>query len=359
LTKALELAEITDDGRYRLAALHGLYLARLYTGEYREALNLAETFRTVAADTAARSDVPIGNGLIGLTLHVLGDQPGARRRLEPLVGSDFVTARPSHLSFYRYDHRIVFDCYYARVLWLQGFGDKATGLTEKLVDYARTIDHLRSFLYTLLIATCPIAVFVGDLATVEHHVRLAFDLAARHSLEFWNVWAQCFEGILLIKRGENLTGSQLLQSALERLPEPSFHYHMSSLLAELAAGLAGAGQIAEGLGVVDKALARAEQTEAGWYLAELLRAKGELLLLGRVPSAVATAEACFQQALDVARRQGALSWELRAATSLARFWRTAASDPGEQAAGAWYRRFTEGFATADLIAAKALLDSVR
>src|SRR6266481_5670649 len=67
LTKALELAEITDDGRYRLAALHGLYLARFFTGEYRNALNLAEKFRTVAADTAARSDVPIGNLLIGLT----------------------------------------------------------------------------------------------------------------------------------------------------------------------------------------------------------------------------------------------------------------------------------------------------
>jgi predicted ATPase/DNA-binding winged helix-turn-helix (wHTH) protein len=360
LTKALELAEIADDGRYRLAALHGLYLARLYTGEYRNALNLAEKFRTVATDTAARSDVPIGNGLIGLTLHVLGDQPGARRHLEPLVGSDFVTARPSHLSFYRYDHRIVFDCYYARVLWLQGFGDKAKGLTEKLVDYARTIDHLRSFLYTLLIATCPIAVFVGDLATIEHHVRLAFDLAARHSLEFWNVWAQCFEGILLIKRGENLTGSQLLQSALERLPEPSFHYHMSSLLAELAAGLGGAGQIAEGLVVVDKALARAEQTEEGWYLAELLRTKGELHLLERLPTAVETAEKCFHRALDVARDQGALSWELRAAMSLARFWRGQQRvSHARKLLAPVYRRFTEGFGTADLIAAKALLASVR
>jgi predicted ATPase len=254
----------------------------------------------------------------------------------------------------------VLDCYYARVLWLQGFGDTAKGLTEKLVDYARTIDHRRSFLYTLLIATCPIALFVGDLTTVEHHVRLAFNLAARHSLEYWSAWAQCFEGILLIKRGKNLTGSQLLQSALERLPEPSFHYHMSSLLAELAAGLAGAGQIAEGLVVVDKALARAEQTEAGWCLAELLRTKGELLLLGREPTAVATAEQCFHQALDVARRQNALAWELRAATSLAQFWRGQQRvTQARKLLGPVYRRFTEGFETADLIAAKALLDSVR
>ena len=360
LTKALELAEVTDDGRYRLAALHGLYAARLYTGEYRSALDIAEKFRTVAADTAVWSDAPIGNLLIGLTLHVLGDQPGARRHLEPLVGPHFVTARLSHLSLYQYDQRVLLDCYYARVLWLQGFGDKAKGLTEKLIDYARTIDHLRSFLYTLLIAMCPIAVFVGDLTTVEHHVRLAFDLAARHALEFWMAWAQCFEGILLIKRGKSLTGSQLLQSALERLPEPSFHHHMSSFLAELAAGLAGAGQIAEGLGVVDKALARAEQTEAGWCLAELLRTKGELLLLGREATAVATAEQCFHQALDVARRQGALSWELRAAMSLARLWRGQGRvNQARKLLAPVYRRFTEGFATADLVAARTLLASVR
>ena len=359
-TKALELAEIIDDTRYRLGAIFGLYLQRLTTGDYRGALSLGEKFRAVAAETADRSDVPIGSRLIGLALHILGDQPGARRHLEPLVRSRFVTARPSHIILYQYDQRVLLDCYYARVLWLQGCGDQARRLTESLVDYVRTKDHVLSFLYALLIAACPIALYVGDLTTAEHHVTLASDLAARHALEVWNAWAQCFEGAVLIKRGDHGAGSQLLQSALERLPEPALHHHMSLLLAELAAGLGGAGQIAEGLGVVDKALARAEQTEARWYLAELLRTKGELLLLGGAPTAVATAEACFQQALDVARRQGALSWELRSATSLARFWRgQQRASQARKLLAPVYRRFTEGFETADLVAAKALLASVR
>jgi ABC transporter substrate binding protein len=267
--------------------------------------------------------------------------------------------RPSFI-LYQYDQRVLLDCYYARVLWLQGFGDQAKGLTEDLVDYARAKDHALSLLYALLIAACPIALYVGDLTTADHHVRLAFDLAARHAIEMWNVWAQCFEGVVLIKRGESLAGSQLLQSALERLPTPGFHHHVSLLLPELAAGLGGAGQIAEGLVVADTALARAEQAEAGWCLAELLRTKGELLLLGGAPTAVATAEACFQQALDVARRQGALSWELRAATSLARLWRGQQRvTQARKLLGPVYRRFTEGFETADLIAAKALLAGVR
>jgi predicted ATPase len=165
---------------------------------------------------------------------------------------------------------------------------------------------------------------------------------------------------VLIKRGEHGAGAQLLQSGLERLPEPAIHHHMSLLLAELAAGLGSGGQITEGLGVVDRALARAEQTEAGWYLAELLRTKGELLLLGQGPSTVATAEACFRQALDVARRQGALSWELRSATSLARLWSGQRRvNEARKLLGPVYRRFTEGFETADLVAARTLLASVR
>ncbi len=363
LTKALELAEIMDDTRYRLGAIWGLYAHRLTTGQYRDALSLAEKFRTVATGTAARSDVPIGSRLIGLALHILGDQPGARRHLEPLVGARFATApRPSHITLYQYDQRVILECYYARVLWLQGFGDQASRLTENLVGYARTKDHLLSFLLTLLFAACPIALYVGDLATADHHVRLAFDLAARDALEVWKDLAQCFEGAVLIKRGDHGAGSQLLQSALERLPfpEPTLHHHMSLLLAELAAGLGRAGQTADGLGVVDDALARAEQTEAGWCLAELLRTKGELHLLERVPTAVETAEKCFHRALDVARDQGALSWELRSAMSLARLWHGQHRvSHARKFLVPVYRRFTEGFATADLIAAKALLASVR
>src|SRR5207245_4325860 len=103
LTKAFELAELMDDTRYRLGAIHGLYLHRLNTGEYRDALGFAEKFSSVAAGKSDRSDVPIGSRLIGLALHILGDQPGARRHLEPLVGSRCATARSSHSILCQYD----------------------------------------------------------------------------------------------------------------------------------------------------------------------------------------------------------------------------------------------------------------
>ena len=100
-----------------------------------------------------------------------------------------------------------------------------------------------------------------------------------------------------------------------------------------------------------------DQSEAGWISPELLRLRGELLLSQGAPAAAETAESLFRQALDEARSEGALSWELRAATSLARLLR----QQGRRAEAIAclepvYSRFTEGFGTADLIAAKRILE---
>jgi hypothetical protein len=139
----------------------------------------------------------------------------------------------------------------------------------------------------------------------------------KHGLETWRLWGQCFDGVLRIKRGASVDGSRLLSDALSGLPAGGLYLNRN-LFAELAEGFGAAGQTAEGLTLINDAIARVERTEEEWCFAELLREKGELLLLRAAPSAVAEAEACFQRALDVARRQDALAWELRAATGLAR-----------------------------------------
>jgi predicted ATPase len=91
----------------------------------------------------------------------------------------------------------------------------------------------------------------------------------------------------------------------------------------------------------------------------LLRVKGELFLLQGAPGAAAAAEDYFRQALDWARRQGALSWELRAGTSLARLWRDQGRrKEAQQLLAPIHGRFTEGFETADLKAAKAVIDEL-
>jgi predicted ATPase len=128
----------------------------------------------------------------------------------------------------------------------------------------------------------------------------------------------------------------------------------------MAEALGRAGEIAGGLAVAEGAIARSEQNEGRWAFAELLRVKGELLLLQGAPGAAAAAEDHFRQALDWAHGQGALSFELRAATSLARLLRDRGRPTDAIALlQPVYDRFTEGFDTSDLKAAKALLDALQ
>jgi predicted ATPase len=126
-------------------------------------------------------------------------------------------------------------------------------------------------------------------------------------------------------------------------------------LATLAEACGKAGQLDEGLRAVEEALAAVQSNEEGHYEAEVYRLKGELLLQ-EAPAHQEEAEANFQQALAVARRRQAKSWELRAALSLSRLWqRQGKQEAARQLLAEVYGWFTEGFDTADLREAKALL----
>src|SRR5262249_40951562 len=129
-------------------------------------------------------------------------------------------------------------------------------------------------------------------------------------------------------------------------------------LALLAEGYRGTGEVQEGLRVLAEALAAAHHSGERYCEAELHRLKGELLLLQSTDHH-AEAEACFHQALDVARHQQAKSLELRAATSLARLWQQQGKhQAAHDLLAPVYHWFTEGFDTADLIDAKVLLDEL-
>ena len=128
-------------------------------------------------------------------------------------------------------------------------------------------------------------------------------------------------------------------------------------LGDIAQGLGSAGDAVRGLELIDEALANVERTDERWCMAELLRIKGELLLQAR-PDARAEAIAQFEAGLDWSRRQGALSWELRCATSLAQVSQEQGDASRARALlSGVYGRFTEGFGTADLQAAKRVLDA--
>jgi predicted ATPase len=181
----------------------------------------------------------------------------------------------------------------------------------------------------------------------------------RHGLIFWHLRGCCYKGALLYRSDDSAAGLELLGTALDELSETSLAAHYMIHLGAFAEASGRAGQIAQGMVAIEEALARSERTEARWCVAELLRIKGELLLLEGLPGATGIAQQHFLRALDWARRQGAVAWELRTATSLARLWH---HESRVRAAydllAPIYGRYTEGFATADVAAAKTILDAV-
>jgi predicted ATPase/DNA-binding winged helix-turn-helix (wHTH) protein len=357
-TSAFEIAEILDDADYRLRALWGLWIDCITSGRYREAQAVAERFCTSAAKTADPADGAIGDRLVGVALLALGDLEGARLHIERMQAR-YVTRR-SHIIRFHYDQRLLAHSYHSLILWLQGFADQAMHSLECRVANPRASDHPLSLSSALLQSACPVALLVGDLTLAERYVKALMDISARHALELWGVVGRFFKGVLLIKRGDVGSGLELMRTAFTRVPQNALSLLYTQFLAEIADALGRGGKAAEGLSIIDEALARSGRNEERWCVAELLRIKGELILREDGPQAATAAEQHFLHSLDWARRQGALSWELRTSTSLARLQH----DQGRIAEAygllqSVYDRFSEGFETADLKTAKAYLNTLQ
>ena len=356
---ALELAERLEDTDYQLRALWGLWAVHINNGEFRQALQLAEKCGAVATKASDPGDPLIGERMLGATLHFLGEQTLARDHLERMLERYLGPPSRSDIVRFKFDQRVTARMTLARVLWLQGFADRAMGTVQRAVDDALSIQHALSLCNVLGSAACPLAIASGDLVAAERYAAMLTHHAGRHGADVWLTYGRCLKGMLLIKRGELDVGVPMLSAAVVELRAARF-VHYTAFFAALAEGFARTGETVRGLAVLDEALAQSDKAEERWILAELLRLKGKLVLLQDLPNAAAIAAEHFQQSLEWARRQGALAWELRSTTSLARLWhRQRKTSQARALLAAVHRRFTEGFDTTDVVSAKTLLASFR
>jgi len=167
------------------------------------------------------------------------------------------------------------------------------------------------------------------------------------------------EGVLLVSRREFARGVVTLRAAMKALEPVGWTTGAPEGLGAIAQGLAGLGRLDEALATLERALAWAERSGERWHVAELLRIKAELLLQQETPDSVAAAEGSFERALEVARGQGALLWELRTAMSLARQWqKSGRGGEANRLLEPVYARFSEGLTTPDLRSARELLQSL-
>jgi predicted ATPase/DNA-binding winged helix-turn-helix (wHTH) protein len=355
-TTALALAERLDDTDYQLRALWGLWASRVNNGEFRETLALARRFQSLAASAPDPADALISDRMIGASLHFLGDQAGARRHIERMLKGYITPPQRSDAVRFQFDQRVTARITLARALWLQGFADQAMRDVESNIEHALSINHTLSLCNALAQAACPIALLAGDLPAAERFIAMLLHLAERHALDVWHAYGRCFKGDLLLRRGDVDGGLQLLRAAVDELREARFVQYHTAFLDALARGFAAAGRVAPGLAAIDEALAQSERNEERWCVAELLRIKGDLVLLEGGRKAVPVAEDLFAESLAWARRQAVLSWELRTSISLARLQRRQGrTQEAHGLLASVYGRFTEGFETADLLTAKQFL----
>ncbi|MBB3268514.1 putative ATPase/DNA-binding winged helix-turn-helix (wHTH) protein [Azospirillum sp. OGB3] len=352
--KALEMAEDLHDVDAQSEALWGLWLCRVGMGEYRNALGVAQQFMKLANNGLDRF---IGDRMMSMTLFCMGDCKGARTHADRMLAHDVSAPEAIATSAvrFRFGQSVTARVQPAQLLWIQGFPDQAVQAAKNAVDAARASGHAISLCEALARWACPVWVHVGDMAAADLAITTMIDLAATNALGPWEVFGRCWKGALLIKQGHGNRGIPLLRTALDDLQKGRlFTLYNVRFLGYLAKGLASTGQRAEGFALVDAAIRQSEEKEELWCVAELLRVKGEILLQDGTGSGLA--EQCFLQSVKFARQQDALSWELRASMSMSRLLR----ERGEVAKAhrsllKVYRRFTEGFETADLRVAKALL----
>jgi predicted ATPase/DNA-binding winged helix-turn-helix (wHTH) protein len=354
LMVTLELADRLDDKDYRLRALWGLCIDQFNNGEFLRALEFAHRFTRAADDSADPTDSMLADRLLAVSLHFLGHQNDARRHIDRVDASlDRLAGRP---RIFPLDLRISTHYFRARILWLQGFASEALRLVEHNIEEGRANGHALTFCSVLGQAACPIAFWAGDLDAAEHYGDVLLEHTERHGIRLWRLWAGCFRGMVMAKRGDVDAGLALLRSEIDRAGDARYLPRFLLLLGEFAACLGEAGEIENGIAAVDRVLERCGARHEEWYVPELLRIKGELMLKHSTSRAASSAEQYFSDALELARQQGARFWELRNALSLARLWMAQhKTTEARQIVSHAYRSLGDGHQFADAREARALL----
>ncbi len=209
-----------------------------------------------------------------------------------------------------------------------------------------------------LIYTVPVFVWRGDQRMAEDLADRLIDYAQTYSLEPYHAAGLGLKGKALARRGEAVAARDILKSALKNLDAEGYHLLDHRAHGAFADSLAATGDPEGALNTIDRGLVRAKENGPTYDLPELLRIRGQILGRLRAPKD-GEIEAQLTQALDTARAQSALGFELRAAHSLAEFWagQGRADEAFELLAGV-YARFSEGFETLDLRSARRLLDTL-
>jgi predicted ATPase len=349
---ALTFAERREHAHQQLRLLGGLFAYLHAIIDVEGTLEVARRSEAVAEKTGNPADAVIADSMLVVAYLDLGDQRRAREHLEKAVRSPPYVRR-RNTTQYLFDMRTVS---LASSHWFYGNLDQAVRYAEMAIEEAERSDHPMLQCRALMWAM-PIYFWIDDLRIVERNVSKFEINAEKHSLAPYRAAALGYRGRYLIRLGRTVDGMRLLRESMERLRNQRYELQTPGLVSELAVGLAKQGALAEGLALLDESIAIQVRAKKAPHLPALFLAKGLAFASGEAPD-LQPAEECFEKAVALARQQSTLSFELRAGLELARIWMgrseiRRAHDLIEPI----YNRFSEGFATPDLILANEMLNS--
>jgi predicted ATPase/DNA-binding winged helix-turn-helix (wHTH) protein len=360
LTEALETADALNDLHAQAGALSTLISIYTSRGEYGRAQIAAERIEQIAHSIGDPTHLRLAYQHMGSALHLMGRPREAQQYLERVLRTPAAPGDRRDTIYFNSNIHAAARVMLARALWMQGFTEQALNEARLSQEELQGKDQQLLLCRTLYHGICHIAPMTGDFATADREIARLIEAAISLNAHVWETAGHFLKGKLLVERGEFAQGLLVLRDAFETCDRTGWHISYAEFKGAIAVAFAGTGRLDEALVAVDDAMAvdREGADGHGWYAPELLRIKGEVLLRQATDQSLA-AEDCFSQAAQMAREQGALFWELRVALSVARLRVSQGRAHEARAALApVYDRFTEGFATADLQAARTLLEGL-
>jgi predicted ATPase len=355
--RAQQLCQALDNPHQLFPVVRGLWHYAYIRAEYQTAHALGEQLLTLAQQVQDTPMLVVARRALGTTLFMLG--AGAAAHTHFTQGMALYDPQQHRAAVFRYgdDEGVLCHSSAAWTLWYLGYPDQALTRSQEAVTLAQQVAHPFSVVYALGLAAL-FHSFYQRVQAVHERADAAIRLATEQGFPFWIAPCAMLHGWALAHQGRAQEGVEQLTHGLSAFRAAGGEIMRPYYLALLADAQGTLGKPATGLAVLIEALALAESTGERWHAPELHRLKGALLLQ-QSPDNHTEAETCFQHAIAIAQTQQAKSFELRAATSLARLWQ----QQGKRAEAhdllaPIYGWFTEGFDTADLQDAKALLTAL-
>jgi predicted ATPase len=356
-TRVRELCQQVGETPELFPVLFGLWRFYVVRAELQTAYDLARQLLTIAQRQHAPALLIGAHWALGATMFFRGELAPARTHLEQGIALYASQRHRALTCLYAVDPGVVFHSYASWVLWLQGYPDQAARQSHAALSLAQGLAHPYSLTWTLGFATLQ-QYFRREVQTVHEQAEATITLATEQGFPLFLALGMVLRGWSLAVQGHAAAGMPQIQQGVTALRTLGVQVFLPCCLAILAEAYGQAGQPEAGLPVLAEALEAARQGHLCWWEAELYRLQGELFLRGSAAHH-AEAECCFQHALTVARRQQARSLALRAATSLSSLWqRQGKADAARQLLAPISGWFTEGFESADLQQARALLDEL-